>query len=66
MRLTWDDFLKLAAVVKNLNHSIYEYNHNSKINIKKKDQKVAAASKKYKDLFEDLKYSEFMKQVRIS
>ena len=65
MGLTWDNFLKLAAVIKNLRDSIYQYN-NPEINIKEKHRRLTAASQRYKDLFEDLKYSEFMKQVRIS
>ena len=65
MELTWDDFLNLAAVITNLHDSI-RYFQSSQIDIKEKHRIVAAAAQRYKDFFTDLKYSDFMKVVRIS
>ena len=65
MGLTWDDFLKLAAVITNLHDSIY-YFDDTEIDIDEKHRRVAAAAQRYKDFFTDLKYSDFMKVVRIS
>ena len=65
MRLTWDDFLKLTAVITNLGLSI-SYLDDPNIEIKEKHRRVAAAAQRYKDFFEGSKYSDFMKGVRIS
>ena len=65
MVLTWEEYLQLAAVVTNLDDSIY-YFRDEKIEIKEKNRKVAAAAKKYQELFNDLKYMKFMEDVRIS
>ena len=65
MRLTWDDLLKLTAVITNLALSI-NYFDDPNIEIKEKHRRVAAAAQRYKDFFEDLKYSDFMKVVRMS
>ena len=65
MGLTWDDFLKLTVVITNLHDSI-GYFKSSQIDIKEKHRRVAAAAQRYKDFFKDLKYSDFMKVVRIS
>ena len=65
MGLTWDDFLKLTVVITNLHDSI-KYFKSSQIDIKEKHRRVAAAAQRYKEFFTDLKYSDFMKVVRIS
>ena len=66
MGLTWEDFLQLAAVVTNLRDSIQNIKHDPRIDIKGKNQKVAAAAINYKEFFNDLKYMQFMETVRIS
>ena len=65
MGLTWEEFLKLATVITNLNYSIYYFDRTKK-EIKAKNQRVAAAAKDYLEFFEDLKYIHFMNEVRIS
>ena len=65
MGLTWDEFLKLATVITNLADSIY-YFDKEEIEIKEKNRKVAAAAKDYLEFFNDLKYMQFMEEVRIS
>ena len=65
MGLTCDEFLKLATVISNLKFSILNFN-NKQIGIKEKNRKVAAAAKHYLEIFNDLKYMEFMSEVRIS
>ena len=65
MGLTWDEFLKLATVITNLNLSIY-YFDDEKIEIKEKNRRVAAAAKNYFEFFNDLKYLQFMNEVRTS
>ena len=65
MALTWDEFLQLAAIVTNLDNSIY-YFEEQEIDIKEKNRRVNAAAKKYQEFFSDLKYIQFMKEVRIS
>ena len=68
MVLTWEEFLQLAAVVSNLDDSIY-YFDDEKIEIKEKKRKVAAAAKTYQELFNNFKYMDFMdlmEEVRIS
>ena len=65
MGLTWDQFLKLATIISNLNVSIF-YFDDKKIKIEEKNRRVAAAAKDYLELFDDLKYMEFMTNVRIS
>ena len=65
MRLTWEEYLQLAAVTTNLFLSI-EYFDNEEIEITEKNQRVAAAAKDYLEFFEDLKYIQFMNEVRIS
>ena len=65
MVLTWEEYLQLAAVVTNLNESIY-YFDDEKIEIKEKNRRVAAAAKKYHEFFNELKYLKFMEEVRIS
>ena len=65
MRLTWEEYLQLAAVITNLDVSIRCFN-NEEIDIKEKNRRVAAAAKDYLEFFEDLKYIQFMIEVRIS
>ena len=57
MGLTWDEFLKLATIITNLDDSIYYYAHQTIIK---------AAAKEYREFFNDLKYMHFMNEVRIS
>ena len=64
-RLTWDEFLKLSTIVTNLDDSIYFFKSKNK-EIKKKNQRIAAAAKEYLDFFNDSKYIYFMNEVRIS
>ena len=66
MGLTWEDFLQLATVVTNLSRSIAYFNVGQKIGIKEKNRKVAAAAINYKEFFNDLKYTHFMDEVRLS
>ena len=65
MGLTWDEFLKLATVIQNLHWSIGFF-HMDVIGIKEKNRRVAAAAKDYFEFFNDLKYMQFMEEVRIS
>ena len=65
MGLTWDEFLKLATIITNLDDSIY-YFDDEKIEIKEKNRRVAAAAKDYFEFFNDFKYMQFMEEVRIS
>ena len=65
MVLTWEEYLQLATIVTNLYESIYYFNH-EKIEIKEKNRRVAAAGKKYHEFFNELKYMQFMENVRIS
>ena len=65
MGLTWDEFLKLATVITNLDDSIY-YFDDQKTKIEEKDRKIAAAAKDYLEFFDDLKYMNFMADVRIT
>ena len=65
MGLTWDEFLKLATVISNLRKPILNF-HNKQIGIKELNRRVAAAAKGYLECFNDLKYMQFMNEVRIS
>ena len=65
MGLTWDEFLKLATIITNLANSIYYFDH-EEIEMKEKNRRVAAAANDYQEFFSDLKYLEFMNEVRIS
>ena len=65
MGLTWDEFLKLATVITNLRWSI-GFIYRDVIGIKMKHRIVAAAAKDYLEFFNDLKYMQFMEEVRIS
>ena len=65
MGLTWDEFLKLATIITNLTISTY-YLVKEKIEIKAKKRRVAAAAKDYFEFFNDLKYLQFMNEVRTS
>ena len=64
-RLTWDEFLKLATIITNLDDSLYFFKSKN-IETEKKNQRVAAAAKEYLDFFNDSKYIYFMNEVRIS
>ena len=63
--LSWEEFLKLASVVKNLYESFCNFNV-QEIDIKERNQCVAEAANDYRKLYEDFKYGEFMRIVRIS
>ena len=65
MGLTWDEFLKLATIITNLDDSIY-YFDKEEIEIKEKNRRVATAAKNYLEFFNELKYIQFMNEVRIS
>ena len=65
MGLTWEDFLKLASVISSLRRPIHDLN-SEKIEIKEKNRRVSVAAKAYLEFFNDLKYVEFMNDVRIS
>ena len=65
MVLTWEEFLKLATGISNLRYSIYDFVDNE-IEIEEKNRRVAAAAINYKEFFNDLKYLQFMNEVRIS
>ena len=65
MGLTWDEFLELATVINNLVLSIYYFN-SEESDIKEKNRRVSAAANDYLEFFNDLKYIQFMNEVRIS
>ena len=65
MGLTWDEFLKLATIINNLAFPIFYFNK-EQIGIKEKNRRVAAAAKDYFEFFNELKYTQFMEEVRIS
>ena len=65
MGLTWDEFLELATVINNLALPIYYFN-SEEIDIKEKNRRVSAAANDYLEFFNDLKYKQFMNEVRIS
>ena len=65
MVLTWEEFLKLATIITNLKDSIYFFD-DQEIEIEEKNRRVAAAAINYKEFFNDLKYLQFMNEVRIS
>ena len=65
MGLTWDEFLKLATIITNLDDSIY-YFDKEEIEIKEKNRRVATAAKNYLEFFNEMKYIHFMNEVRIS
>ena len=65
MVLTWEEYLQLASIVTNLNYSIIHFD-DGKIEIKEKNRRVAAAAKEYHEFFSELKYMQFMEEVRIS
>ena len=64
MGLTWDEFLKLATIITKLDDSI-EY-FESKTSVKEKNRRVTEAAKEYLKFFNDLKYVQFMNEVRKS
>ena len=65
MALTWDDFLKFAAVITNLENLIYNFD-DEEIDVEEKYRRVAAAGQTYHEFFQDAKYSDFIKEVGIS
>ena len=65
MVLTWEEFLKLATIITNLNNSIYNVD-DEKIEIEEKNRRISAAAINYQEFFNDLKYIHFMNEVRIS
>ena len=65
MGLTWDEFLKLATIITNLDDSISHFDK-EEIEIKEKNRRVATAAKNYLEFFNELKYIQFMNEVRIS
>ena len=65
MGLTWEEFLKLASIITNLNVSIF-YFDDKNIEIKERNRRVTAAAQKYQELFNNFKYMELMEEVRIS
>ena len=65
MRLTWDDFLKLAAVITNLRNSILDFGFPLSKLVEKR-RGILAAVQRYQDFFKDSKYSECMEKIRIS
>ena len=65
MGLTWDEFLMLATVISSLGDSIYSFNK-KEMEIKEKNQRIAAAANNYEELFYDLKYMKFMDEIRLS
>ena len=74
MELTWDEFLKLATIITNLNDSMNDLNdlfinifikYISIIEIEEKNRRIFAAAKDYLEFFDDFKYINFMTEVRI-
>ena len=65
MGLTWDEYLNLVTVITNLWKPIADFK-NKDLGIKEKNRRVAAAAINYKEFFNDLKYMQFMEDVRIS
>ena len=66
MGLTWEEFLQLAAVLTNLRNSIKNFNLDPQIDIKEKNERIAAAALNYEEFCNDLKYMQFMDNLRIS
>ena len=60
MGLSWDEFLKLATVISNLNDAIY----NDKF--QKKNRRVFEVANDYLKFLDDLKYMHFMEEFRES
>ena len=54
MGLTWEEYLQLADVIKNLNDSIY------------KNRNVVAAAKAYEEFFDDVRFMQFMAKIRLT
>ena len=65
MGLTWDEFLILITLIENLALLMYNFN-DDEIGMKEKNRIVATAAINYKEFFNDLKYIQFMNEVRIS
>ena len=65
MKLTWEEFLKLVSIVRNLFDSISKYNK-QKIDIKEKTRRIALAVNECRKLFKDSKFVEFTETFRIS
>ena len=65
MGLTWDEYMQLTAVITNLFVSIYHFDK-EEIEIKEKNRKVAVAAREYQEFFSDLKYMNFMEELRTS
>ena len=65
MGLTWDEYLNLVTVITNLWKPIADFK-NKDLGIKEKNRRVAAAAINYKEFLNDLKYMQFMEDVRIS
>ena len=66
MVLTWDEFLKLATVITNLQKSIVFIFNNKRTGIEEKNRGVAAAAKEYLEFLSNFKYLQFMEDLRIS
>ena len=54
MGLSWEEYLQLADVIKNLNDSIY------------KNRNVVAAAKAYEEFFDDVRFMQFMAKIRLT
>ena len=75
MELTWDEFLEIATVISNLREAIVknmginmhlDMRINMLIRVKDKNRRVAAAAKHYQEFFNDLKYMQFIEEIRRS
>ena len=63
MGLTWEEYLQLTAVIKNLAVSI-TYFDKWEIEIREKNRRVATAAQAYQEFFSDSKYTKFMERLR--
>ena len=54
MGLSWEEYLQLADVIKNLNDSIY------------KNRNVVPAAKAYEEFFDDVRFMQFMAKIRLT
>ena len=67
MGLAWNEFLKLASVISNLDYSIYFFQRKyRRLGTKEKNRRVSAAAEDYLELYKDLKYIQFINELRIS
>ena len=65
MTLTRREFLNLAAVIKNLYETLYNFEI-ERNDIKEFNRRVSKTAQKYFDFFREARYMEFINLIRIS